>query len=130
MKVENLEKEYHTKQEKIIAITDFTYNFENGKFYAIMGHSGSGKSTLIKLLGLMDNFKSGKYVINGVDVKTLKEEESAMIRMKNIGFVFQDYYLDENLRAYENVELPMLINDSIPKEERKKEPFIYWIVLV
>ena len=84
-----------------------------------MGHSGSGKSTLIKILGLMDNLTSGKYLINEKYVNSLNDDQLSAIRMNNIGFVFQDYYLDKNLCAAENVILPMLINPSINKSERK-----------
>ncbi len=119
MKAENLEKIYTTPQEKIIALTNFSYTFEKGNFYAIMGHSGSGKSTLIRILGLMDTASSGKYIINNKDIDKLGDKELSNIRMENIGFVFQDYYLDINLKAYENVMLPMLINKQINKSQRK-----------
>lgn len=120
MITENIEKIYITPSEKIIALTDFSYSFEKGKFYAIMGHSGSGKSTLIRILGLMDNATSGKYSINGKDISLLNDKELSKMRMDNIGFVFQDYYLDEFLRAYENTMLPMLINRKIDKSKRKE----------
>lgn len=119
MIIESLEKIYNTSTEKVIALTNFSYKFEKGKFYAIMGTSGSGKSTLIKILGLMDVLTSGKYFINEKDVSSLNDTELSSIRMNNIGFIFQDYYLDKNLRAYENVMVPMLINKSIGKEKRK-----------
>ncbi len=83
-----------------------------------MGHSGSGKSTLIKILGLMDKASSGKYQINGSNVNSLSDEEESRLRMENVGFIFQDYKLDANLRAIENVILPMLINKKIDKKER------------
>lgn len=118
MKVENIEKVYQTEKEQVIALSDFSYEFCKGKFYAIMGHSGSGKSTLIKILGLMDNTTSGRYQINGNYVDSLNDEETSYLRMDNIGFVFQDYKLDANMRAYENVILPMLINKKIDKKER------------
>lgn len=121
MITENIEKTYSTSTEKVIGITNFSYSFEKGKFYAIMGHSGSGKSTLIRILGLMDNATSGKYVINGKDVSKLSDKELSTIRMENIGFIFQDYYLDQNLKAYENVMLPMLINKKIDRSDRKNK---------
>ncbi|MDE5630175.1 MAG: ABC transporter ATP-binding protein [Bacilli bacterium] len=121
MKIENIDKIYLTASEKVVALADFSYEFEKGKFYAVMGHSGSGKSTLIKILGLMDNLTGGKYILDGKDVSLLDDEELSNIRMKKIGFVFQDYYLDKNLRAYENVILPMLINKNIDKTNRKNK---------
>lgn len=121
MKAEKLEKLYFTKTEKIIALNEFSYTFETGKFYAIMGHSGSGKSTLIRILGLVDNCTSGSYKINEKEVSQLSDSELSKIRMQDIGFVFQNFYLDENLKAYENVMLPMLINKSIKRETRKEK---------
>ncbi len=118
MIVEELEKVYNTEKEKVIALSNFSFTFDKGKFYAIMGHSGSGKSTLIKILGLMDKASSGKYQINGSNVNSLSDEEESRLRMENVGFIFQDYKLDANLRAIENVILPMLINKKIDKKER------------
>jgi len=121
MNVENLEKTYNMKNDKVIALTNFSYQFIPGKFYAIMGHSGSGKSSLIRILGLIDNFTSGSYYLNGKDISKLNDEELSQIRMKEIGFIFQEFYLDENLKAYENVILPMLINKNIKRAERKEK---------
>ena len=121
MKIENLEKIYYLKSEEIKAISNFSYNFERGKFYAIMGHSGSGKSSLIRILGLIDNFTSGSYYLNGEYISKLNDEELSNLRMEEIGFVFQEFYLDENLKAYENIILPMIINKKIKKEDRKEK---------
>ncbi len=121
MKVENITKIYRTKTSEIKALDNISYEFIPGKMYAIMGHSGSGKSTLISILGLIDTYTSGKISIENKDVSKLKENELADLRMKHIGFVFQDFYLDEHLKAYENVMLPMLINKEIKKEERKEK---------
>lgn len=78
--------------------------------YAIMGHSGSGKSTLIQCLGLLDNVTSGKIYIDNEDVSKKTVDEQNKLRNIKIGFVFQDYYLNNTMKAYENVMLPMLIN--------------------
>ena len=85
-----------------------------------MGHSGSGKSTFIHLLGLLETPTSGKYTLNGKNVENLTEKETAKIRNETIGFIFQDFYLDEYLTACENVMLPMLINKNINNIERKE----------
>lgn len=121
MKVENITKIYRTKTSEIKALDNISYEFIPGKMYAIMGHSGSGKSTLISILGLIDTYTSGKISIENKDVSKLKENEPADLRMKHIGFVFQDFYLDEHLKAYENIILPMLINKEIKKENRKEK---------
>ena len=121
MKVENITKIYRTKTSEIKALDNISYEFIPGKMYAIMGHSGSVKSTLISILGLIDTYTSGKISIENKDVSKLKENELADLRMKHIGFVFQDFYLDEHLKAYENIILPMLINKEIKKENRKEK---------
>ncbi len=121
MNIENIEKIYQTTKEKVVALSEVTYEFKKGKFYAIMGHSGSGKSTLLSILGCLETNYTGSYKIEGKDVSKLNDEELSKIRMKKIGFVFQDYFLDEHLKAYENVMLPMLINSEIKKEERQEK---------
>ena len=119
LKLENICKVYNSKTEKVIALNQINYQFEVGKFYAIMGHSGSGKSTLISILGLIDRPSSGKYYLNGEDVFKLDDYKLSKLRNKEIGFIFQNFYLDEHLKAYENVMIPMVINENIPKDERK-----------
>ena len=119
LKLENICKVYNSKTEKVIALNQISYQFEVGKFYAIMGHSGSGKSTLISILGLIDRPSSGKYYLNGEDVFKLDDYKLSKLRNKEIGFIFQNFYLDEHLKAYENVMIPMVINENIPKDERK-----------
>ena len=113
-------KEYNLKNEKILAMNNIDLEINLGKLYVIMGHSGSGKSTLIQILGLLDTLTEGMLYINGLETSSLSEDEKAEIRMKEIGFVFQSFYLNPKLTAIENVILPMYINNEIPKVERKK----------
>lgn len=119
LEIVNLYKIFQTKTEKIVAIDNANYKFENGRFYAIMGHSGSGKSTLLNILGTLDKQTSGEYLINGTDVSNFDEYQLSALRMKGIGFIFQNYSLDPNLKSFENVMLPMYINSFIKKENRK-----------
>ena len=120
MHVENLEKLYKMAEKEIYALKDFTYTFTKGKFYAITGHSGSGKSTLIRILGLIDRPSKGNYLFNNQDVTKLNDDELSDIRNKEIGFIFQEFYLESEMKAYENVMLPMLINPEINKDEREQ----------
>lgn len=117
--VDHLTKSYVTERGRIDILKGINVEFETGRFYAIMGHSGSGKSTLINILGLIDNFDSGKYILFGKDITMMNDKELSKIRMKNIGFIFQEFYLNNTLKAWENVVVPMLINEEIPKKERK-----------
>lgn len=119
LKIDKLCKYYKKNNNKICALKDINLCFESGKFYAIMGHSGSGKSTLIRILGLMDGFDSGSFILDKHDVNNLNDFEKSYFRMKKIGFIFQDFYLDNNMTAVENIILPMLINKTIEKKSRK-----------
>ncbi len=123
MKLINAEKIYITKEKQIIVFDNLNLEFDEttGRFYAIMGDSGSGKSTLIQILGLLDKLTKGQYILNDIDTNKLSEKEKSNIRMKKIGFIFQSFHLNNKFRAYENVMLPMIINSSIPKEERMKK---------
>ena len=119
LRLENISKVFNLKTTNVIALNQISYQFEAGKFYAIIGQSGSGKSTLISILGLIDRPSSGKYYLNGEDVFKLDDYKLSKLRNKEIGFIFQNFYLDEHLKAYENVMIPMIINENIPKDERK-----------
>jgi len=120
IELKGINKIYKKGNEEVRALEDIDLAFEKGKFYAIMGHSGSGKSTLISILGLMNKFDSGDYLLNEKSTKDLKELEASKLRMKEIGFVFQEFYLDEYMTALDNVILPMLINKEIDKQNREK----------
>lgn len=114
-------KEFSLKDEKIIAMDNVNLEINTGKLYVIMGHSGSGKSTLIQILGLLDNLTHGQLYINGQDVSNISEDEKADIRQKEIGFVFQSFYLNPKLTAIENVILPMYINKDIESSNRRRK---------
>ena len=83
-------------------------NIEKGEFVAIVGQSGSGKSTIMNIIGCLDVPTSGTYMLNGVDVSTMNDNELAEIRNKTLGFIFQQYNLIPKLTVLENVELPLL----------------------
>lgn len=109
IRANNLTKVYNRKIE---AVKNVTLELEKGRFYAVMGHSGSGKTTLLQLLGLLDKMTSGELYIDGENVANFDENQKAKIRMNKIGFVFQSFYLNPKLKAYENVMLPMYINEK------------------
>lgn len=121
LKIHNMKKIYKlSKNNEIVALNNINITFEKKKFYGIIGHSGSGKSTLIQIIGLLDSYDSGNYIIDDVDVCNLSEDEKAKLRMKKFGFVFQSFYLNEKLTALENVIVPTLINKEIKPNLRKK----------
>lgn len=118
--IEDITKTYKTKKRDVEVLKNIDLTFSLGKFYAIMGPSGSGKSTLFNILGLVDTPSSGAYRINGIDTTKLTDKSSSIIRMNNIGFVFQDFNLDPYLNALENVMMPLYLNKKIKKEDREK----------
>ena len=103
-------KEYIKKKEKISVLENINVKFEKEKLYAIMGESGSGKTTLLNIIGTLDTLTKGKLLINDKEIINLKDEEKAKIRMKEIGFVFQNFYLNPNMTVEENIMQPMYIN--------------------
>ena len=119
MKLINVNKSYNTSYGKLQILKNISVSFEKGKFYAIMGRSGSGKSTLVNILGLLDDFDDGDYYLNDINVKQLNDKMKSKIRGLNIGFVFQSFYLNKNLTAYENIILPTYINDKMDDTEKK-----------
>ena len=119
IKLKNINKSFELKDEKIKALKNVNLSFEDNMFYAIKGHSGSGKSTLISILGLIDKATSGTYLLNNEDINNMSDDKLSTLRMKNIGFVFQSFNLEENLTAIENVCIPMLINKDIKIKDRK-----------
>lgn len=116
--VKNLTKIYGKNNKKVEALKKINQNFKYGTFYLINGHSGSGKSTLLRLIGLIDKPTTGKIYINDKCMTNLSNTDLAKLRNDNIGFIFQDFYLDKYLTATENVTIPMLINK---KYKNRKE---------
>lgn len=112
-------------KSNICVLNNLSINFQEGKFYVITGHSGSGKSTLINILGLIDVPTKGTYKLFNKDTKNLNDNQLSKIRMENIGFIFQDFQLNETLNAIENVMLPMTINSKIEKFKRKEIAYNY-----
>lgn len=119
--LKNVTKNYISRHRNILVLDDISVEFLSGTFYLIIGHSGNGKSTLINILGLIDSKFDGNYTIYSQNISTLNDKDLAKIRMQHIGFIFQDFYLDPYLKAIENVIVPMYINKSIAKENRKSK---------
>ena len=88
-------------------LKDINLEIERGELVSIMGASGSGKSTLLNILGILDNYDSGDYLLDGVEIKNLSENRAAELRNRLIGFVFQSFNLINYKNALENVALPL-----------------------
>lgn len=120
IKTEKLKKVYDTGQIQVEALKSIDLEIEEREYVAVMGASGSGKSTLMNILGCLDRLTEGKYLLDGVDISTLADNNLAAIRNRKIGFVFQAFNLLPRLTALGNVELPM-IYAGIPAAERQKK---------
>jgi putative ABC transport system ATP-binding protein len=108
IELHNISKEYRTGRIAVKALWGVDIDIENGEFVAIRGPSGSGKSTLMNLIGCLDRPTEGTYLLDGVRVDEMDEDELATVRNRKIGFIFQTFNLIGNQTALENVELPLL----------------------
>ena len=107
LKVEDLVKYYGEGENQVRAVDHTSLQIERGKFTAIVGRSGSGKSTLLHLIGGLDRPDSGKVWIDGTDIYSRKDDKLAQFRRKKIGFIFQDFNLIPSLNVWENIVLPL-----------------------
>lgn len=114
IKIENLNKAFNTNGIKFDALKNVSLKIENGDIYGIIGLSGAGKSTLIRCLNRLEEPTSGKIVIDGVDILSLKKEELRLFR-KNIGMIFQDFNLLKQKTVYENIALPLYLEKKDKK---------------
>lgn len=116
IEVKNLTKSFKTGDSELVVLNSMSFSVEEGDFFSITGRSGSGKSTLLYQLGLLDHPNSGEIMIDGVNVSGLQKEERTKFRLKELGYVFQDYALVPELSAIENTAIPLLMQ-GLPKLE-------------
>lgn len=114
-----LSKTYRRDETHIQALENINLSIEQAEFVAITGPSGSGKSTLLHILGCIDTPTKGRLLIKDVEVSKMNGHALTRLRLHELGFVFQHFYLLPTLTAYENIELP-LMEAGVPKEIRKK----------
>jgi putative ABC transport system ATP-binding protein len=119
IEMRELTRVYDLGPQQIFALRGVNLIIEPGEYVAIMGPSGSGKSTLMNVIGCLDTPTSGSYLLDGVPVETLNDDELAAIRNKKIGFVFQTFNLLARTTALQNVELP-LVYAKISRAERRQ----------
>jgi putative ABC transport system ATP-binding protein len=118
IQLESITKVYHMGKLDVPALRGVTVRVEEHEFVAVMGPSGSGKSTLMNIIGCLDRLTEGRYVLDGIDVSRMSDNELAEVRNRKIGFVFQTFNLLPRMTSLRNVELP-LIYSSISKRERR-----------
>ena len=117
LEVKKISKTYGTGEATVHALKKATFSVPKGEFVAIVGESGSGKSTLLNMIGGLDVPTSGKVIVDGKDLSTLKDEQLTIFRRRKIGFIFQNYNLVPVLNVYENIVLPVeLDGDQVDKK--------------
>ena len=110
--LEAVSRVYQMGQTRVEALADFSFQFQQGEYWAIMGSSGSGKSTLLNLLGCLDRPTSGRYLVRGTDVDELDDDDLSDLRSRELGFIFQSYNLIPQLDLLENILVPILYQDN------------------
>lgn len=112
IEIKNITKSYQMGQNSVDILKGISLSIEDGDFVAIMGPSGSGKSTLMHILGLLDAPTSGSYKLDGKEVASLSEDELAIVRREQIGFIFQQFHLLPRMQAWQNVSLPLMYSGN------------------
>ena len=114
--LENIQKSYFMGKLELKVLKGISLEILKNDYVALMGPSGSGKSTLMNILGCLDSPTKGKYILNGKDVSKTTDDDLAIVRNKEIGFVFQQFNLLPRLTAMENVALPLVYNGTMKKQ--------------
>ncbi len=120
IEVKKLRKSFKSGDDELVVLKDLSLIVPRGQFFSITGRSGSGKSTLLYQLGLLDHPNSGSIIIDGVDVSDLSHDERTNFRLRELGYVFQDYALVPELTALENTVAPLLMQGFQKEAAYKK----------
>ena len=121
IEIQDVKKLYRMGEIEVPALNGVSLQIQQGEMVAITGPSGSGKSTLMNIIGCLDSPSSGSYLLDGVDVSKMTDDEQAMIRNKKIGFVFQQFNLLPRTPAIDQVELPMVYAGAADRKARALE---------
>ena len=125
LKVDHVKKVYSTRfgGQKVTALTDVSFQVDEGEYVAIMGESGSGKTTLLNILAALDKPTAGSVLLAGRDLAALKEKQLAAFRRDNLGFVFQDFNLLDTFSLRDNILLPLVLaGKKWPEMDRRLTP--------
>ena len=123
VQLQNVSKTFKKNKKPVLVLNDINLEVRKASFTVLSGLSGSGKTTLLKIIGGFETASSGKILFNGQDISALSGGQLTVFRRKNVGMIFQDYYLDENLTFRENIELPAMfakMNDAEIAERTKE----------
>jgi putative ABC transport system ATP-binding protein len=120
IEMDKISKVFRTDLVETHALRQFSLKVEPGEFVAITGHSGSGKTTFLNVAGLLEEFNSGRYMLDGQDVSRLSDNERSRIRNEKIGFIFQGFNLIPDLNIYDNVDVPLRYRKMTHKERDQR----------
>ena len=119
IEIKNVTKRYGKDNSLVIALDNVNLTVESGTFVGIIGESGSGKSTLLNLIGALDTPTEGSIFVDGIDITKFNENQAAEYRRNNLGFVFQNFYLEQDFDVLTNVEIPLMIQ-GVDKKKRSE----------
>lgn len=119
IEVKDVTKIYKVGNEKIVALDKVNLTINKGEFCCLLGTSGSGKSTLLNVMAGIEKLTSGEIVIRNRKINKMSERELSIFRQKYLGFIFQSYNLIASLTAFENVELPLIFKEVLPKKRKR-----------
>ncbi|MEB0138165.1 MULTISPECIES: ABC transporter ATP-binding protein [unclassified Undibacterium] len=119
IRMTHLSKVYRTHQIETYALRDFDIHVKEGEFLTVTGPSGSGKTSFLNIAGLLEEFSSGDYFLDGVNVKNLSDDARSRLRNEKLGFIFQGFNLIPDLNLFDNVDVPLRYR-GLPRAERKE----------
>lgn len=117
LEVKDISKTYGSGEAAVEALKNVSFSVEKGEFVAIVGESGSGKSTLLNMIGALDVPTSGKVIIDGKDIMSMKDNAATIFRRRNIGFIFQAFNLIPELTVEQNIIFPLLLDYQKPDQK-------------
>ena len=120
LSMKHVSKIFQTDLIETHALRDFNLDVDKGEFLAVTGPSGSGKTTFLNIAGLLDPFDKGEYILDGVDVSSLSDDEASMLRNEKIGFIFQSFNLIPDLNLFDNVDVPLRYRGFNAKERKSR----------
>ncbi|WP_144391511.1 ABC transporter ATP-binding protein [Pleionea sediminis] len=120
LKMSNIKKVFRTEVVETHALRDFSLHVKEGEFVAVTGPSGSGKTTFLNIAGLLETFTDGDYLLDGVDVRNLNDNQRSQLRNEKIGFIFQSFNLIPDLNLFDNVDVPLRYRTMNSKERKER----------
>ncbi len=120
IEMKGIQKVFYTDEIETWALDDIHLTLDSGEYVSISGPSGCGKSTLLSVMGLLNSSTGGEYFLDGEEVASLSQSKQAVVRNRQIGFIFQAFNLIGDMNVFENVELPLTYRDELKKKQRKQ----------